>query len=94
MKKSKRVSDVSTIVSRRLRDLEVLRLDSGEKILMMANKPIIHINGRGRSLYLWIGNDAEGDRACYAHIQSHARIRRFAKTILKRLPVEHRRNGG
>ena len=43
--------------------------------------------GKGRLAYVWIGNNAVDDKACFATVDiSH--LREFAKAILRELPAK------
>lgn len=47
------------------------------------NHPAIFVIGRGSETYLWVGNDAENDMACFATIRGEANLRRIANAINK-----------
>lgn len=49
------------------------------------NKPALFVIGDGSQAYLWVGNDAEGDSACFATISGSTNLRRIADAILKAL---------
>lgn len=58
------------------------KLKEGEKICKSPNNPIIGITGKGASTYLWIGNDAENDKACFATMSGMKTLEKFACDLL------------
>lgn len=60
-----------------------LKLKEGESYAKAPNSPIIGITGTGRSTYLWIGNDSENDKFCFATVSGAKRLEKFAREILK-----------
>jgi hypothetical protein len=71
------------------------RLKEGERGLRRdPNKPILALMAAGRRSYLWIGNDAPGDMACFATVDGEATLRRIATMILAALPAARRSKPG
>lgn len=58
-------------------------LDEGERLNRSPQKPIITVIGRGKETYLWIGNNSEDDRSCFATLSGDA-VMELAREILKR----------
>lgn len=61
------------------------KMDEGLKLNRSQNRPALYVIGDGPLTYLWVGNDAEGDRACFATICGETNLRRIAHAILKQL---------
>ena len=49
------------------------------------NKPIIDLVPGGKRAYLWIGNNAAHDKACYATLSGATTLRKLANAILAEL---------
>jgi len=47
------------------------------------NNPIISVIGTGPRSYIWVGNNATGDMACFATIAGKTRLRQLSNAILK-----------
>ena len=47
-----------------------------------ANKPIISVIGGGKDTYLWIGNDEDESKFCFATLSGRATLRTLANSIL------------
>lgn len=62
--------------------MKAIKLDEGEHLNRSPNNPIIHLVEDGQRSYLWIGNDAVNDKACFATLSGAATLRRLAKGIL------------
>lgn len=63
-------------------------LEEGEKLNRSPNEPVLLIVGaigRAKSPYLWIGNDAEDDMACFATLSGRKTLERLASGILQAL---------
>lgn len=54
------------------------KLTEGEKLNRNPNKPVIIVTDYG---YLWIGNDAEGDKACFATMSGKKTLLNLAAAI-------------
>jgi hypothetical protein len=52
---------------------------------MGADKPIISITGKGYSTYLWVGNNADNNKGCFATVSGMKTLERFAFDLLKAL---------
>lgn len=50
-----------------------------------AKQPIIGITGTGKQTYIWIGNNATDNKACYATLSGPKTLEKFAKQLLKAL---------
>lgn len=61
------------------------KLREGEKLSRNPNKPIIGITGTGAGTYLWIGNDDENDKACFATMSGVKTLEKFACDLLNAL---------
>lgn len=57
-------------------------LIEGEHLNRSPNKPVLEIV-EGEEPYLWIGNNADGDTACFATLDGKDKLRRLARAILK-----------
>lgn len=51
-------------------------------------KPIISIVGRGCNVYLWVGNDAEKNKRCYATKSGNKTLEKFARELLAAVKVK------
>ena len=71
--------------SKRKRLRTTFRLDTGDFLHRAPNDPILTITGTGRGAYLWIGNNAENDKACFATIAGRETLRALARNILAAL---------
>lgn len=60
-----------------------INMQEGEGFERKANKPVIHINENGARSYLWIGNDAEGDKFCFATLSGVKTLEKLACGILR-----------
>lgn len=56
------------------------KLREGET-MAKAQNPIIGITGKGRHTYLWIGNNADKSKMCFATMSGEKTLRKFAKAI-------------
>ena len=61
------------------------KLTEGEHFTRPVNHPILYINGSGTQIHLWIGNNASGDKMCYATLSGRAHLRSVAESILEAL---------
>ena len=61
------------------------KMKEGEKLGRSPNSPAIFIIGEGKDTYLWVGNDAKDDMACFGTISNLADLRRIARSITKAL---------
>ena len=61
------------------------KMMEGEKLSRNPNKPIIGITGTGVRTYLWVGNDDENDKACFATLSGAKTLEKFACNILNAL---------
>ena len=57
----------------------------GEHLNRSPNQPSLFIIPDGSRTYLWIGNDAKDDMACFGTISGAAQLRRIAHDIIKAL---------
>jgi len=57
------------------------KLQEGEHLNRSPNKPILQILGKGRGTYVLIGNDADGDMACFAMISGQKTLLRLAREL-------------
>jgi hypothetical protein len=64
---------------------ETFKLSEGEKLNRNPNNPVLTVVPDGNRSYLWIGNDAENDKMCFATFYGRANMRRLAETILNAL---------
>lgn len=55
--------------------------------------PIISIVGRGRNVYIWVGNDAERNKSCYATKSGNKTLEKFARELLAAVKVKKRKPG-
>lgn len=60
-----------------------IKLSEGEKLGRSPNCPVAAVVGSGPDAYLWVGNDAPNDLACFATLSGRANLRRLANGILK-----------
>lgn len=58
-----------------------ITLKEGQLFDGMVNKPAIFINGKGKNCYIWIGNDAESDKRCYATLSGMKTLEKLAANI-------------
>lgn len=61
------------------------KMQPGEKLGRIPNKPIISVIQDGPRSYLWVGNDAQDDMMCFATISGEAALLKLAEAILKGL---------
>jgi len=61
------------------------KLQEGEHLSRLPNNPKIHLVEDGERSYLWIGNDAEDDKFCFATLSGVTTLRRLAQAILKQV---------
>lgn len=61
------------------------KLQEGEKLERSPNQPIMTVVGFDRSSYpyLWIGNNNENDKMCFATLSGRKPLRQLAEAILK-----------
>lgn len=59
------------------------KMRGGMKLDRSPNHPILSVIGDGKRTYLWVGNDAKDDMACFATLGGAANLRRVAHAILK-----------
>lgn len=57
-----------------------LRLTAGDKALR-PNDPVIEIIGTGNSAYLWVGNNGETDKRCFAVTRSDYALTEICRRI-------------
>jgi hypothetical protein len=50
-----------------------------------AKSPVLQFIPNGKNTYLWIGNNADGNKLCFATISGTKSIEKFAKALLKEL---------
>jgi hypothetical protein len=62
-----------------------IKLREGERFARPVNEPIVIITGKGANTYLWIGNNADGDKMCYALLSGPKTLERLACGILRTL---------
>jgi hypothetical protein len=60
-------------------------MKEGEKLRRNPNNPILSIVSSGRHPYIWIGNDADGDKFCFATLSGNQRLRALVNAILTAL---------
>lgn len=60
-------------------------LEPGDLRQRSPNSPMLEVVGEGADAYLWIGNNADDDKACYATLGGRADLRKLAQEILARL---------
>lgn len=60
-----------------------ISLKEGEKLQRDPNMPALFVQGKGDSAYIWIGNDAVGDMACFATLSGRKSLEKLANTILE-----------
>ena len=58
------------------------KCDTGETIFSWANKPVIKVIGSAPWAYLWIGNDEDDSKFCFATLSGRVTLRKFANSIL------------
>ena len=58
------------------------KCDPGEPYFSRANRPIISVIGGGKDTYLWIGNDEDDSKFCFATLSGRVTLRKFANSIL------------
>lgn len=56
--------------------------EEGQKLGRSPNMPVIQIVAYEKGTYLWIGNNAKGDKACFATLSGSRTLRRLAHVIL------------
>ncbi len=61
------------------------KMKEGEKLNRSPNSPSLFVLGDGDQTYIWVGNDAKDDMACFATIKGTANLRRIAHAITKAL---------
>ena len=61
------------------------KMREGEHLGRSPNHPILSIVGDGKQSYIWVGNNAGDDMACFATIAGEANLRRIANDIIKQL---------
>lgn len=64
---------------------EKFKLEEGEHFKHNPNEPVILVTGKGKQTFLWIGNDAESDKYCFATLTGTTALRTLANNILKAL---------
>lgn len=64
------------------------KMQEGEQFKRNPKEPVIIITGKGKQTFLWIGNDAESDKFCFATISGTTALRALANNILKALADE------
>ena len=62
-----------------------IKMQKGESFSREPNNPIISINANGARTYLWIGNNAEDDRMCFATLSGVKTLEKLACGILRAL---------
>ena len=58
------------------------KCNTGELFFSRANKPVIFVTGSGMDTYLWIGNDEDESKFCFATLSGRVTLRKFANSIL------------
>jgi hypothetical protein len=58
------------------------KLSEGVKLNRNPNQPVLTVVPDGNKSYLWIGNDAEYDKMCFATYYGAQNLRRLANAIL------------
>lgn len=61
------------------------KMKPGHAMGRSPNEPALFVVGDGPQTYLWVGNNAEGDMACFGTISGKANLRRIARAIIKAL---------
>lgn len=62
-----------------------IKMKEGEKLSRNPNKPIIGITGTGAGTYLWVGNDDETDKFCFATLSGVKTLEKLACELLNAL---------
>lgn len=65
-----------------------IELKEGEHFRRNPNQPIISLVEDKQRSYLWIGNNADGDKMCFATLAGPATLRKLAKAILAQVGGE------
>lgn len=65
--------------------MKAIKLKEGQNLNSTPNSPIISIVGKGASTYLWVGNNAEGDKMCFATLSGVKTLEKLACGILTSL---------
>ena len=60
-------------------------MKTGTDGMIKSLDPIINITGTGKNTYLWVGNDHQFDKACFATLSGTKTLETFAINILKAL---------
>jgi hypothetical protein len=69
--------------------ITLAKLTEGERGLRRdPNEPVLSLIVDGPRSYLWIGNDADGDKWCFATVSGAATLRRIAHAILRAIGEE------
>lgn len=61
----------------------VCKMQAGERLGRNPNEPILSLLRDGKNSYLWVGNDADDDKVCFATLAGPARLRNLARAILE-----------
>jgi len=69
--------------------MKKFKLSEGEKLSRLPNNPIIEVVPGGEQTYLWIGNDAPNDMACFALLSDPDALEKLAKEILRCLRMKN-----
>jgi hypothetical protein len=62
-----------------------ISLEQGDERKRSPNQPVISVVGKGVSTYIWVGNNAPGDKACFGTISGMKVLERFAFDLLRAL---------
>lgn len=62
-------------------------MEHGEKLGRSPNCPRIFVIGGWRP-YIWVGNDAHNDMACFATLSDRKKLRQLANAILKAIEAK------
>ena len=60
-----------------------IKLKAGGNNKRGPNEPIIGITGSGKYTCLWIGNNADNDKTCFATLSGRLTLLKFAHSIIE-----------
>lgn len=61
------------------------KMSEGEKLNRSPNQPALFVVSAGKRSYIWVGNNASNDMACFGTISGEGNLRRIANAITKAL---------
>lgn len=64
------------------------KMQAGDSQARSPQEPMLSVVGNRKTTYLWVGSDADDNRACFASIAGPRTLKKLADEIYERLGYE------